>query len=502
MPRVIPSTFASQHPDHASTPYWHDQPFISTQLETQETIRAFQELGVEEYKWDWEGKLVDESVIERLFATEFDYFQQNQLGRDRFLTFRLPNPYEETEVRVGRAFMGILSAAALAKKVGFHTPPLFEVILPMTESAKSLIDIQEAFREMAGLKHWMFNMQHSQLQHIQMIPLFEQVDVIINSAQILAEYLKTHEEKFGYKPQYIRPYVARSDPSMNSGHVATVLAIKIAFSRYQQLAAQTGVEMYPMIGCAKLLFRGGLAPDRIEDFVDEYSGVKTVLIQSAFRYDYPREVAQQGIIRLKELLPQSQPRHLTVQQEKQAIHLIRVFERYYRQAIEGAAKTVNAIASHFPRRRERVQHIGLFGYSRGVGGVSLPRAIKTTGSLYSIGIPPEIFGTGRALREVMREGTTDDLRVLYRNIIEDYRRTGGFLNKQNLARLAEQDGFWKTIQQDVAGIEEFLGEELQPHTDQQKQHHEITTQTLQMFLAGQDISDKITQSGIARRSLG
>ena len=42
-------------------------------------------------------------------------------------------------------------------------------------------------------------------------------------------------------------------------------------------------------------------------------------------------------------------------------------------------------------------HVGLFGYGRslgGVGGVTLPRAIGFTASLYSIGVPPELLGLG------------------------------------------------------------------------------------------------------------
>jgi len=37
--RIIPAVMASQHPDHASKPYWHDDPFISTQEETEECFR-------------------------------------------------------------------------------------------------------------------------------------------------------------------------------------------------------------------------------------------------------------------------------------------------------------------------------------------------------------------------------------------------------------------------------------------------------------------------------
>src|SRR5438270_12925922 len=111
MKRKIAATMASQHPDHANIPFWHKEAFISTRYETEELMIAFSELGIDEYKWDWEGKFVDENVTERLFSENYEYFKEHQLGIDNFITFRLPNPKVETEVRLGRAFMGILSAA-------------------------------------------------------------------------------------------------------------------------------------------------------------------------------------------------------------------------------------------------------------------------------------------------------------------------------------------------------------------------------------------------------
>ncbi|MBI2010116.1 MAG: phosphoenolpyruvate carboxylase, partial [Candidatus Chisholmbacteria bacterium] len=121
--RRIPATMASQHPDHARVPYWQQRAFISTRAEAKECWLTFSELGVTEYKWDWEGKLVDESVIERLLAEHFQYFKKNPLGEKKFLTFRLPNPRVETEFRLGRAFTSMLTAAGLTKEVGFSRPP-------------------------------------------------------------------------------------------------------------------------------------------------------------------------------------------------------------------------------------------------------------------------------------------------------------------------------------------------------------------------------------------
>ena len=75
-------------------------------------------------------------------------------------------------------------------------------------------------------------------------------DTIINSDKILDTYLTKHQKRFKKLPPYMRPYVARSDPALNSGLVPTVLAIKIALSKYKQLAEKWNIPMYPIIGAA------------------------------------------------------------------------------------------------------------------------------------------------------------------------------------------------------------------------------------------------------------
>ena len=82
----IPATMVSQHPDHAGRPYWHTEEFIGTAQESYECYLSFSELGVSEYKWDWEGKLVDESVIERLLSDYYEFFKKNPIGKEKFLT--------------------------------------------------------------------------------------------------------------------------------------------------------------------------------------------------------------------------------------------------------------------------------------------------------------------------------------------------------------------------------------------------------------------------------
>src|SRR5665213_18561 len=138
--RRIPPTIASQHPDNALPPYWDKakQAFISAYREMEEAVNCFQELGVSEYMWDWEGKHADAAVIDRLFSEYYDYFSKVQLGRDKFLTFRIPNIWEEKGYNLLQAMTVVLSGEDFARDLKFQQRPLFEMILPMTERADQL----------------------------------------------------------------------------------------------------------------------------------------------------------------------------------------------------------------------------------------------------------------------------------------------------------------------------------------------------------------------------
>lgn len=500
--RKIPATMASQHPDHASKPYWHNMEFIGVEDEAKECFLSFSDLGISEYKWDWEGKLVDESILERLMGEHLAFFQKHPLGIDKFLTFRLPNPNTETEFRMSRALMGILSAAGMAKQIGVHCPPIFEVILPMVKSAEEMIDIEEAFEELSGLKHPLFKLQNCAPHHLEVIPLFENIDVIIDSDKIIQKYLELHKIKFKKTPNYIRPYIARSDPALNSGLVPTVIAIKIALSRYQKFAEENKIDLYPILGAASLPFRGGLTPHNTKKFINEYAGIKTILLQSAFRYDFPREDVVKSIKTFEDELQLSHAADIKKEDEKKLIELIKTFENFYKLTIEGIAGFISNTAKSIPKRRERVQHVGLFGYSREVGSVRLPRAIGFTASFYSIGVPPEIIGTGRGIAMAQKNGTLHLIEKYYLNIKDDLLRAGKFINKKNLQKLAAENNAWQDAIDDIKYLEEYLQTEFTPVSDEEKQHQIITEEILNKLEKNEPISELVRQTGVLRQSLG
>lgn len=499
--RNIPVTMATQHPDNANKPFWHLRPFISTAAEINECYLCFSDLGIDEYNWDWEGKFVDEAVVDRLLHKHFGYFKKNPLGEKKFLTFRIPNPRVEKQFRLARAFMVVVTGAQLAQSLGFSQPPIFETILPLTETAQEVIDIQEAFKELIGIEHRLLKMEDS-VKSIEIIPLFEQVNKIIDSADILRKYIGLYRQMFKKKLEYLRPYCARSDPALNSGLVPTILALKVALSSYLDLEEETGVKFFPMLGTGSLPFRGGLSPERVGIVLNEYAGVSTLTLQSAFRYDYKLTEVKKAIQILHEKLPKTRAQKLTAKHIGYIKKCIPGFETAYQDSVEKISPLINKISAQVAKRRERLQHIGLFGYSRGVGRVKLPRAIPFTASLYSIGVPPELIGTGRGIRQAIKDGIWEKISRYYLHLKDDMVAAGYFLNRQTLINLAKRQSAWYEIIEDIDIIEKELQISLGPATPSHLEHSQISQKIYERLNNNKDVTQLITYGGILRKSLG
>lgn len=364
-----------------------------------------------------------------------------------------------------------------------------------------MIGIQEAFREVSALKHPLLKYKQEDIKHIELIPLFEDIETIAHSDEILVEYLEAHQQKFKSKPAYMRPYVARSDPALNAGIVPTVLAIKIALSRYKKLSDRIELPLYPIIGAAALPFRGGINPRRIDAFMDEYKGIRTTTIQSAFRYDFNKKEVIEALAKLENELEKNNPRLISSSEEKELFEIMAIFSQYYRPTIEKIAPLINEIASFMPKRRERVQHTGLFGYSRGVGSVKLPRAISFTGSLYSLGIPPELIGTGRGLKQLIMRNKIELLEKHYINIRSDLLFARRFLNIGLLQKMSDTVSGVDDIIEDVKYIDKYLNYD-EENDDRHVNHRSISAEIVSRLHTQQDISSLIQESGILRNSLG
>jgi len=160
------------------------------------------------------------------------------------------------------------------------------------------------------------------------------------------------------------------------------------------------------------------------------------------------------------------------------------------------------LAAHIPRRRERVQHIGLFGYSRGMGKVSLPRAISFTAALYSLGVPPELIGTGRGLAAARQSGKLPLIEKYYKNLEHDLYFAGKFLYKAGLVSLAKKSKVWKDVLTDVEEIEKYLGKPLAPKYLNEQEHQLISARIHKNLHSGKKLGRLIEQSAVLRHSMG
>jgi len=503
--RKIPIIMATQHPDNAFAPFWEKDGdgFVSSQEEMQELYASFKHLGCDEYMWDWEGKYVDEAIVERLLTEYFTYFQKNQLGRDKFLTFRIPNIWQEKGYSLARAFMSILTAADIAHDIKVKTPPLFEVILPMTTAASQMIHIQNTFTELAKTKHKLFQDQTQKFNHLEIIPLVEDVRDMFNIQKLLGSYSQSFQKKYHKKLPYIRPFIARSDPALISGLIPAVVGSKIALSEIYQWSKKSKIPVYPIIGCGSLPFRGSLAPGYIEKFIEEYRGVRTVTVQSAFRYDFNLAKVKKAINILKTSLPKSQPFLFAPWEKNNLFKIIAISSKIYRQTITGLAPAIFKMSAFVPARRERRLHIGLLGYSRKIGKLKFPRAINFTAALYSLGIPPELIATGRTLKFIKKNRVYQEIfDCAYLHLKHDIIRAGRRLNKENLILLAKSNKAWRDVLTDIEYIEEYFHIILKPKKPQDFLHRNATSDVYFLRKNKQDVSRAILAAGKLRKSLG
>lgn len=439
--RKIPRTMSTQHPDNVSMPPWCSDEIIQGADELHEAYFAYSSLGCHEVMWDSEGKDVDTRVVRKILANHKDYFKENVIGRDVFLTYRIPNPRVEGTERkiIVETLVNIPVscdvASAFYKK---DVVPIFEVILPFTTDSEDLICLFNYYKKAVvgvedialdgsmKVKDWVGSFKP---RSIELIPLIEDMESLLRINEIIEPYIEVT------RSDYIRVFIARSDPALNYGLVCAIILSKLALSKLKSLEKKKDVALYPIMGVGSMPFRGHLSPSNLQGFLSEYRGVYTVTVQSALKYDNPIEDVRSFVGVLNKKLPYGEQAIIEPYEENSLLGVLRKFKFRYQRIVEDLAPLINSLVPYVPERRARKLHIGLFGYSRKMGKTVLPRAIPFTASLYSLGIPPEFIGF-EALNG-LSEDEWDVLKRYYTNMEYDLDTVAGYLSWQNINTLTE-----------------------------------------------------------------
>jgi len=490
---TIPRTMSTQHPDNATLPAFSSGGVMSGEDEILEAYLLFSQFKCQEQMWDFEGKKAVPWVVSELLAKDTDFFKRHPLGKDVFLTFRIPNPeIEKTEAKLVPEILASIprcydtTQAVYEKEI----PPVFEVILPMTTSTDQLNRIYHYYRDFiyqkssasifpgdkVSLGQWLGDCRPEQ---INVIPLFEDSASMLNAADITADYLKDKEL------EYQRVFLARSDPALNYGALAAVLLLNVALQRLDKLEKNIGIPIYPVLGVGSVPFRGNFKPSNAKEMVRGYQSCQTFTIQSAFKYDWPSDVVARAIKEINSA-PRGSP--LRVDEEKSLALAEKVIAGYEEQISE-VAHWVNYMSPFLPQRRSRKLHIGLFGYARNSGKTHLPRAIPFCATLYSIGLPPELLGLHSLDEKDLRE-----IRVLYPspNFEEDLRDALSYFNPKCLSLLSPD---MRNQIKKAAAIIEY---------EPNREHLEITSQIIDCLERTQTdhIAELVIRAAKVRRFLG
>jgi len=483
----IPRCMSTQHPDNVHLPFFAESPDLGGEDEIQEAFYAYSHLGCDEQMWDAEGKEVDGFVVKKLLTKHPDFFTENRLGKDIFLTIRVPNPAEEkAEAKVLVETLESIPRSFDAAKLYFNddVAPIFEVILPMTTSEQGLDRIYNYYHNYVVGKQFYPTMEGDILisdwvgefkpHKINVIPLVEDQQHMLFSHLLLKAYLSDKELESQ------RVFFARSDPALNYGLLSAVIINKIAHQRIHQLSEEISVDLYPIIGVGSAPFRGNLRPDTVERVIKEYPSVQTFTLQSAFKYDYPPKVVSKAIDKLYET-PRSKPHYM---EEERCIEIVDRYSEEYRKQVMDLAPLINKIAKFVPKRRKRKLHIGLFGYCRTMGENCLPRAIGFTASLCSMGLPPALLGIN-----ALSQKDYDFILTQYINFEDDLRDALKFYNP-------DQPFAPKSIATKL--------EELAIDSETDEEHKKITDYIIDSLRTNktEDLSGKVLMAANQRRYLG
>lgn len=519
----IPRTMSTQHPDNANTPEWSSEEIINGNTEVFEAFYSYSTLGCQEVMWDSEGKDVDTRVVRKLLQKHWDYFSKNTIGQKIYLTYRIPNPKIEGAEK--KYLVETLQNIPVAHDVASmayerEVSPIFEVILPFTTEAKEPImlfnyykkaivaDEDETLYESTKTKDWIGDFKP---KSIKVIPLVEDFDSILHVDEIVRPYLKSN------KPKHQRVFIARSDPALNYGLLCAVLLSKIALNKLKELEKEQNTNIHPILGVGSKPFRGHLSPENIDNFLEEYKGLSTVTIQSAFRYDYPATQVKESINNLNQRLPNTDPEKIDPYEERLLLEVLGKCRREYESKIQEIAPFINSVAAYIPQRRARKLHIGLFGYSRCVAGVCLPRAISFAAALYSIGLPPEFIGM-KALNQ-LNEKEWNLIEKYYLKMKHDLNLVGEYVSWKNINTLIEMSkkvsqianmnmeklkSSLTSISNDLKTVENKLGVKLGPKGISQRKHENFTNNFLLSYMQREEAEAKkaLFESAKLRKCLG
>jgi len=341
-------------------------------------------------------------------------------GSDIFITPRMVSNFYDEPFRQMMTLLAVMEGISYSNEF-FSEQGLIEVVHAMTSTVDELVKSQHRMNSLIPILKKELKLLRRE-EGLRLIPLFEGVREHLSIKTIISSYIGLSRIK-----DYLRVFIGKSETALLAGHSASVLSCKLAIADCHEVQEETGVEIFPILGGGALPFRGHFTVANAERFLNEYRGVRTYTVQSGVRYDHGPESARSLASKLSEASGKV-PLKYDEDQKKDMIRAIGLFTKNYLQELSEIIDDVLKVAGHVPDQRERIlgyQDVTYYKDLRNIKALfdifadakiaqeaskldeerlqKLPRPIKFTAALYTCGLPPELLGTGNALKEIKRE---------------------------------------------------------------------------------------------------
>lgn len=443
--RKVPSTMATQHPDSATK-------FVPVREEPDEAVYSLkmptQGLGCDEYMVDYMGKLTPYHQIGQIVLR----LTQEKIvpGKDVFITPRMVSDFAEEPFRQFMTLFAVMEGIYYSIS-STGEQGILEIVQAMTSTVEELVRCEERANNLFGIVEKELKIPREG-KKLRIIPLFEGVAELLSTREVLTKYAKIASVK-----DYVRVFLGKSETALLYGHPASALSCKVALSDCQLAAEELGIDIYPIFGGGSLPFRGHICYENAKNFLGEYSGTRTYTIQSGMRYDHGSEKT----IKLNEMIRSSIKKEATrfsLDERRRIVTSIMIFAKNYLQEISEITERVMMVARFVPDQRERILGSEEVRYYRELRDVKdlaahcpdksiaqviegletgtfrkLPRVIKFTAALYTCGLPPELIGTGNALKEIKevqgQEWLNSLLHEIFPSLINDIEAVTKYYSK-------------------------------------------------------------------------
>jgi phosphoenolpyruvate carboxylase len=221
---------------------------------------------------DFEGKPMPPKVIPRYVKAVERAGMTAGIEGDRALYVRLPGAAETstTDRRRRRQIFKTIVQTNLKRVIDGRPLPVDRLIVAQTRSLDQLLEVHRTYDRVAAaavrlaVRRGQLGPEQRaatlrRLKRIQVVPLVEYADTVMNVHTLLGEYMKRYAGSYGAPPKRMVVFVAGSDLNRQVGPVAAQISRTVMRSRLARLQEKTPlVDIVPWVGIGSGPMRSGV----------------------------------------------------------------------------------------------------------------------------------------------------------------------------------------------------------------------------------------------------